>query len=1016
MEVHKLLQRQIKKHLTDDCLKNPQFTTFINSVNESYHSFERDKDLLEHAFQISEKEYNEINDNLKKEYALKQQSISNLFANILELDAEYGMQSDNNKDDLLLVTGYVSRQIKERKKVEKKLRQTVELLQALLDNLRSGILVVDNQGKIAFINSYFCEMRKISIAPEHLVGADHSRIFDESKIVFKNREAYAERVNAIVEKNELVIGELLETEEGYFFERDYIPIFIEQESVGHLWKLRDVTEKTQYQNLLVQSEEFNRIIMNSSFNAIITVDASGKITSWNKQAEVIFGWRKEEVIGESLIKRIIPSTDLKSYMKGMEYYVKTVTEDNLSTQLEIEVINRFGVQFPVELFVVPLEQNGERFFCSFIQDISERKENEARLRFQEEKYRNIITNMNLGLIEVDVNETIQFANKSFAGMCGFEISELIGKKPAEIFVFGENISTIKSKIKLREQGVSDVYQIPIKNKRGELKWWAIGGAPNYDDNGKLIGSIGIHLDITAQKELEIELQKEKLKAIEASKAKEVFLANMSHEMRTPLNAIIGFIRELNKESLSEKQHACVENCRIASKHLLDIINNILDISKIEAGEIALENKDFILKESLDKVIRVMKPVAKQKGLRLSFFMDEKICPVVIGDALRLEQILFNLIGNALKFTPKGKITLSCILESETIHELQVHIAVTDTGIGMDQAFIKKIFSKFSQEDIAVTRKFGGTGLGMAITKELVNMMKGEIWVESTKNIGTTMHIRIVLPKGNMVDVVKEEKEINVDITGVRILLVEDNPMNRLVAINSLNYFNAVVTEACDGNEALEIVAKTKFDIILMDVQMPGMDGIEATDKIRNQLKLTIPIIALTANAFKSEIDKCREVGMNDYVTKPFEERVLIETIAKYTVNNVVVDEDDDLMDSTYDQEGYDLTNIKILSRGNDSFVAKMIHIFIAQTTETLQKIDRAFESGDLLEVSRLVHKVKPSIESIGIKAVLNEVKALEIMAKENNTGNLKDCIQLYKPVKKHLLLVIEKLKKVFDMS
>lgn len=1015
MEVHKLLQRQIKKHLTDDCLKNPDLTSFLNSVNESYHSFERDKDLLEHAFQISEKEYHEINDNLKKEYALKQQSISNLFANILELDREYVMIPENDKDDLLLVTNYISRQINERKKVEKKLGQTAELLKALLDNLRSGILVVDNYGTILFINRYFCEMRKISTPPEDLVGAHHSRIYKESKVAFKNSDQYIERVDTIVKENTLVIGELLETEEGCFFERDYIPIFIEQESIGHLWKLRDVTEKTQYQNLLVQSEEFNRIIMNSSFNAIITVDASGKITSWNKQAEIIFGWRKEEVIGEILIKIIVPSTDLKSYMKSMEQYVKAVTEDNLSTQLEIEVMNRFGTLFPVELSVVPLEQNGERFFCSFIQDISERKENETRLRFQEEKYRNIITNMNLGLIEVDVNETIQFANKSFASMCGFEISELIGKKPAEIFVFGENIATLKSKIKLREQGISDVYQIPVKNKRGELKWWAIGGAPNYDDNGKQIGSIGIHLDITAQKELEIELQKEKLKAIEASKAKEVFLANMSHEMRTPLNAIIGFIRELNKESLSEKQYACVDNCRIASKHLLDIINNILDISKIEAGEIALENKDFILKDALDKVIRVMKPVAKQKGLRLSLLIDDKISPVVIGDPLRLEQILFNLVGNALKFTQKGRITLSCTLEAESMQEQQLHIAVTDTGIGMDQAFIKKIFSKFSQEDIAVTRKFGGTGLGMAITKELVNMMKGEIWVESTKNVGTTMHVRIVLPKGNMADVIKEDKEINVDITGVRILLVEDNPMNRLVAINSLNYFNTVVTEACDGNEALEIVKQSDFDIILMDVQMPGMDGIEATQKIRNQLKLSIPIIALTANAFKSEIDKCREVGMNDYVTKPFEERILIETIAKYTVNAVAGDEADSVEDSIADLEGYDLTNIKMLSRGNDSFVTKMILIFITQTTEVLQKIDLAFESGDLPEVSRLVHKVKPSIESMGIKAILNEVKMLEVMAKENNSS-LHECIQLYVPIKEHLLLVIEKLKNTLGES
>ncbi|MFN0292454.1 PAS domain S-box protein [Pedobacter helvus] len=1016
MEIHKLLQRQIKKHLTVEQLNNQDFEAFINSVNESYYSFERDKDLLEHAFTVSEEEYHQINSDLKKEYALKQKSISNLYTSIEELDSNYNVIGDNEKEDLLYVTNYIGKQINERKNIEKKLHQTVELLKALLEHLRSGILVVDNYGKILFINQYFCEMRKIGLTPQKLVGSDHSRIFHESKVLFKNQDQYLERVDAIVKENTLVIGELLETVDNCFFERDYIPIFIEEEAIGHLWKFRDVTEKTQYQNLLKQSEEFNRIIMNSSFNAIITVDAHGKITFWNKQAETIFGWNREEVIGETLIKKIIPSNDLGAYMKSMEHYVKTVTEDNLSAQLEIETVNKFGVRFPVELSVVPLEQNGERFFCSFIRDISERKENETRLRFQEEKYRNIIANMNLGLLEVDINETVQFANNSFASMSGYEISELIGKRPADLFVFGENIKAIEEKMALRKKGLSDVYQIPIKNKRGELRWWAIGGAPNYDDNGNLTGSIGIHLDITAQKELELELQSQKLKALEASKAKEVFLANMSHEMRTPLNAIIGFIRELNREPLTEKQNSCVENCKIASKHLLDIINNILDISKIEAGEIALENKDFILKDSLDKVIRVMKPIAKQKGLRLSFFMDEKIQPVVIGDALRVEQVLFNLIGNALKFTQKGKIILSCKLEEETPSGQKLHLTISDTGVGMDQAFTKKIFSKFTQEDRAVTRKFGGTGLGMAITKELVNLMNGEIDVESTRDVGTTIHIRVLFPKGNIINAVKEDREINVDINGVRILLVEDNPINRLVAINSLNYFNAVVTEACDGNEALEILKNPEFDIVLMDVQMPGMDGIEATKKIRNQLKLNIPIIAVTANAFKSEIDKCKEAGMNDYVTKPFEESVLIETIAKYTLNNFSGEKSHFFNTVDHPSEkGYDLTNIKILSRGNEDFVKKMIRIFITQMTETLQKIDMAFEAGNLPEVSRLIHKVKPSIESVGITAIIDDVKTLELIAKENNNTPL-DCEHLYANIKKHLLPIIKELKQELGME
>jgi PAS domain S-box-containing protein len=265
--------------------------------------------------------------------------------------------------------------------------------------------------------------------------------------------------------------------------------------------------------------------------------------------------------------------------------------------------------------------------------------------------------MNLGLIEVDNNEIIISANQSFSNISGYDLKELIGKNPSEIFILGENKEVMKKKKKLRMKGTSDVYQIPIKNKNGDLRWWAISGAPNYDDKGNLIGSIGIHLDITAQKQLEIDLEKEKIKAEEASKAKEAFLANMSHEIRTPLNAIIGFLRELQKQELTELQKKYIENSTIASKHLFSIISNVLDISKIEAGEMSLEEEDFSIENSIQNIITVLAPIAEQKGLQLKTNLHPEISKVFKGDALRLEQILFNLVGNSLKFTPKGEVCI-----------------------------------------------------------------------------------------------------------------------------------------------------------------------------------------------------------------------------------------------------------------------------------------------------------------------------------------------------------------------
>ncbi|MEL1253542.1 PAS domain S-box protein [Flavobacterium sp. DGU38] len=1004
MNLHKLLQRQINKNVPADLQDNPSFQSFIKTVNDSYLSFERDKDLMDHSFQESEKEYNEVNQNLKEEYELKQQSILNLYESLTHLDQGYGLINEEEKNDLLFISKYVSEQITKRKETEKKLFETVQFLKTLLENIQSGILVVDNNDTILFVNQHLCDMRNISASPDEMIGKKPNEYISDAQVLFKDTAAYRKRIEEILLRKEIVTGEILETIDNRFFERDYIPIFIDNICIGHLWKSTDVTQRTKSKNLLKQSEERNRIIMNSSLNAIVTIDIKGKITFWNNQAEIIFGWKKEEVLGKTLNETIIPDRHKDGHVNGLKYYEKTGKGPVLNKQIELPAINNVGHEFPVEISIVPLEQNGEVFFCSFMQDISERKKTETKLKVQEEKYRNIIANMNLGLIEVDNNEIIQFANQSFANISGFEIEELIGLNPAKTFVFGENLEKLNAKNKLREKGVSDVYQIPVKNKRGELRWWAIGGAPNYDDKGKLVGSIGIHLDITEQKQMEIELENEKLKAEQASKAKEAFLANMSHEIRTPLNGIIGFLRELERQNLTDLQKKYVENSTVASKHLLSIINNILDISKIEAGEMSLEVEDFVFENVIGNVMNVLEPLAKKKGLKLLKQISNDVHNVLKGDILRLEQVLFNLVGNSLKFTSKGKIFLKCevLKDARTFQRLQ--ISVQDTGIGMEQSFAENIFNKFSQEDKAITRKFGGTGLGMAITKELIQLMKGKINVQSQKGLGTTISFIIDLEKGNIDNIKKVQEEINVDISGVNVLLVEDNIINRMVAINSLNYFNCLVTEAANGIEAIEILKNKSFDIILMDVQMPEMDGIDATMQIREELKLKTPIIALTANAFKSEVDKCKNAGMDDYITKPFEEFDLVETISKYTNKHHAVD---DAVEEK-NEKLYDLKSLHSISRGNPEFITKMIIIFIDQINEVIPNAESALSSNDFLVLSQLIHKIKPSIEAMGISSITEDIKMLEKISKEGS--DTEKITNTFFQIKNTLLTAIEQLK------
>lgn len=1006
--LNSLLQEQINKYLPVDITQNTLFKDFFEAISDSYENFEREKKIIDITFVAVEKEYEIIYEKLKNEHELKKESIRNLEDSLQKLDENYqGIKNDIDTDDLLFISKYIREEIFKKNETEKDSSRNIELLESLLANLQSGILVEDENQKILFTNQLYCDMFSIFFNPEMIEFSGCTNLAETSGELFVNPDAFKERMIEILDQRIIVTNELLETIDHHFYERDYIPIFIGDEHKGHLWKYTDVTQRIITQSLLEQSEIRSNLIMNSSLNGIINIDSNENIIFWNNQAENIFGWKKEEVLGRNLSETVFYNQHIDFHNNAMNRYLETGEVSTLNKQIELSALNKQGNEFPIEIAVIPIKQGSEIFFCSFIQDISERKKAESSLKHQEEKYRNIIANVNLGLIEIDIHETIQYVNQSFAAMSGYDTHELIGKKTTDFFDYGLDFDSIKSKMESKKQIASELYQFPIINKRGKLKWWALSLAPNFDDNGKLVGSIEIHLDITKQKQMEIDLESEKIKAENASIAKEAFLANMSHEIRTPLNAIIGFLRELEKQELTEIQQKHVRNSSIASKHLLAIINNILDISKIEAGEMPLEDADFVLEDSLKKVTTILLPKAEKKGLIITTIISAQINKVLRGDSLRLEQILFNLIGNSLKFTTKGYIKINCEIIEENDFSQGLRISISDSGIGMDKEFIDTIFKKFSQEDKAITRKFGGTGLGMAITKELVNLMNGEIEVESQKNKGTTIHLHLTFKKGdakNLIGLQTENKITRID--NISVLLVEDNEMNRMVAQNSLSYFNCIVKEAQNGKEAIEVLKNQAFDIILMDIQMPEMDGIETTKIIRDELNLSTPIIALTANAFKTEINKCRKAGMNDYVTKPFDELQLIETIAKHTVNS-----NDYPLKTGFDTSKllYNLKSLSELSRGDTAFISKMIVIFVEQMAKSIDSIDKAIAINDLSVMKKIMHKIKPSIENLSIDSIIDDIKHLEKIS-ETDTIEKEQNLIVYQKVKETLKIVVQQLQ------
>lgn len=723
-------------------------------------------------------------------------------------------------------------------------RTTATRLENLIENLQLGVLVEDEDRRIVLANEMFSSLFGLDIDPNDLIGQDCTNYAAISKDFFKNQEQFVRDIDILLENKELVLGEELELIDGRFFERDFIPLFVEGEYKGTMWKYRDV---------------------------------------------------------------------------------------------------------------------------------SLRKASEKDLKYSEEKYRSIIRNMNLGLIEVDTKERILYANQSFCEMAGYQQQELIGRNPSEIFLSSENKHLMIEKNILRQQGVSDAYEVNVELRNGDIRWWLVSGAPLYSNDGELIGSIGIHLDITKQKELEYNLTTARQQALASATAKEIFLTNMSHELRTPLNGIMGIVRELRRAASDNVMKGHLESIHFAAEHLLNILNDILDLSRIDAGKLTIDNSGFKIEEVIQRSIEVNKPRAEEKGLQLKGEVTDEVSRILVGDPIRLRQILINLIGNAIKFTDNGYVSVRCYVKQALANRQWITLEVEDTGIGMDESFVENIFSKFTQEDSSIKRNYGGAGLGLNITKQLTELMKGVIVVESKKGRGSKFIVSIPFKIGDESDLPQEltVSPENLNLENIKVLLVEDNPLNQEVAKLTLKHLKTKVDVVGDGAAAIEKLRIVSYDIVLMDLQMPVLDGYAATKIIRNELKLMVPIIALTANAIKGERDKCLNAGMDDFVSKPFEEKDIAKVLVKYVL--------DKRREPGVEKVSalYDLSRLIQLSNGDMSFVKKMVTMFIKQTEDFNKEFSEIQKLKDIVMLNKLSHKMKPAIDNLGISSLTTLIRELE---------------------------------------
>ncbi|MFM7024131.1 MAG: response regulator [Flavobacteriales bacterium] len=626
-----------------------------------------------------------------------------------------------------------------------------------------------------------------------------------------------------------------------------------------------------------------------------------------------------------------------------------------------------------------------------------RRSVESSLKSAEEKLSTIISHTPVILFAANPNGELTFAKGRNLGSIMPGGDEFVGESVFEIF---EGHDEFIGQIKIALAGNEVTQSIKFGNTV-----YQISCTPRMGADGKLEEIVGIAYDVTKRAEAEESLLKAKLLAEQTSKAKQDFIANMSHEIRTPMNAIIGFTNLLEETTLDEVQRDYVKTIQVSGESLLALINDILDFSKIEAGKLFIEKEEFVLRDTLSSVERVLKGKADEKRLHLLINVDKDVPQVLLGDSNRLYQVLMNLVSNAIKFTDKGKVSVEVKKLSEKGNKVKLKFIVADTGIGIPKDNYESIFESFSQISSGTTRKFGGTGLGLAIVKRLLELQKGSIKVNSELHHGSSFEFELEYGVAKL-NSSKSEKTLGkmVDIEalkGKKVLLAEDNRMNQKLIENIMLSFGMDLKIANNGREVLDLLQNEKADILLLDIQMPVMDGFEVVDFIRKNIKGSkgnIPIIAMTAHAFKEEREACLKAGMNDHIAKPIHKEELLRIMSSLLVGS-----------SSTEPSMIDISYLKTLSEGNDAFVVEMLNIFSEDTPLLMEQMKVAIDKEDWKKVSQLAHKYRSPLALLGIKSIEDIMNKIEYSAKEKTS--LPEIKKLFKEADILTLAVLESVNK-----
>jgi len=729
---------------------------------------------------------------------------------------------------------------------------------------------------------------------------------------------------------------------------------------------------------LRRSEAWMRALLTTTVDGVITIARDGTVTEFNASAERIFGWRRDEIIGRSA-DLLIADDDRLSH-DGLLGIMRDGYTEKLAQSMEIMGKRKDGSLVPIRRAIGHARLDDRDLFVCFITDISERRAIMQALHASEAQFRSLIGN----IPGISFRSTLEadwpmvFISDAVEHVTGYPATDFTGDAPQRRFgtlIHAADRIQVNEKIAaaLREDRPYLV-EYRLLHADGSVHWLWENGSGVRNEAGEVTWLDGVILDITERREMEDALREAKDKAEQAAAARATFVANMSHEIRTPMNSILGFTDVLLDGELNKEQRRHLDTIRNAGRALLRLLNEILDTAKLEKGAVELEQNDYNLLSLIDELSSTLAANARAKGLYLDIQYDPALPTGLRGDELRVRQVLTNLLDNAIKFTPQGTVTLRVRAEGD-----QLCIAVSDTGIGIAQERLEAIFDPFTQADASMTRRFGGTGLGTTISKQLVELMGGRIWAESELGKGTTFHVHLPLVLARFAQQAPRVRSAAV-LPPLKVLAADDVPQNLELLQLLLSRRGHSLTAVADGAAVLEQAKNGDYDLVLMDFQMPTLDGLSATSAIRAHEAATgrrrLPVIAMTASVLAEHRRASVEVGMDGFATKPVDWFALSHEIARVLGLDQPADKDIQPVQGMAREVLNRRAGLRRWADKEDVYLEALDH-FGRQYADLATTLQLHAAGGAHQELRMLAHKVRGVAANVGLEQLSDALSGLE---------------------------------------